>query len=315
MMQLSPIVMFCYNRPEHTIKVLEALSENELADESELFIYADGAKENASNEDIAKVNAVRNTIRSKKWTKEVTIIEHVSNKGLANSITEGITEVVNRFGKVIVLEDDIVPRKGFLKFMNESLDLYESDYNVMNISAYMFPYKMPKNTQHTFFLKVAAGWGWATWARAWKSYNPDVEFLMKSLKDKDLVSKFNIDNSHDYFSQLEANKNKKLYTWGIKWYASWFLAEGFNLFPSQSLIENIGFDSTGIHCGSNNSFQSTTTEYILQVRQEVIENKKIRKEIVKFYNRIKTPNRKWWILAVKKIPFITNLYRKYFQSN
>lgn len=315
MKQYAPIVLFCYNRPEHTSIVLEALSANDLAGESRLFIFSDAPKTEASDQDREKVLAVRKIIRAKKWTSEVNIIEQVTNKGLADSITDGISEVVSKYGKVIVLEDDIVPQKGFLKYMNEALEMYESDDSVMNISAYIYPYNRPENTPDTFFLKIAGGWGWATWKRAWNQYNPDAEVLINSLEEKKLVSGLNIENSHDFFSQLLANKNKSLYTWGVKWYASWFLAGGFNLFPKESIVKNIGFDGTGIHSGSSTSFQTICTDYINVERQVIIEEKNVRNEIIKFFTSIKKPKQRWWISTIKKIPFATMLYRKFIQRN
>ena len=155
---LAPIVLFVYNRPWHTEQTLNALMQNELADQSVLYIYADGPKENATEEQLKKIEEVRHVIRTKKWCKEVHIIESEKNKGLADSIINGVTEIVNKYGKVIVLEDDIVTSKGFLKYMNEALELYKEEDKVYHISGYMFPVK--GNCLKPFFIdRLHAGDG------------------------------------------------------------------------------------------------------------------------------------------------------------
>ena len=163
---LAPIVLFVYNRPWHTEQTLEALSANKEVQESILYIYADGPKENTTSEELEKIAQVRKVLRNKQWCKEVKIIESVNNKGLADSIIEGVTTVVNNHGKVIVLEDDIVVSTGFLKYMNDALNLYENEEKVMHISGYMFPVK--ERLPETFFYKQASCWGWATWANRWE---------------------------------------------------------------------------------------------------------------------------------------------------
>jgi len=136
---LAPIVLFVYKRPWHTEQTLRALMANDLADESILYVYSDSPKHLACDDDIAGVEEVRRIARSENWCKEVHVIEAPHNKGLVMSFVDGVTEVVNRHGKVIVLEDDQVTSKGFLKFMNEALELYKADEKVMHVSGYMYP--------------------------------------------------------------------------------------------------------------------------------------------------------------------------------
>lgn len=136
---MAPVVLFVYNRPMHTEQTLEALHQNELADESILYIYADGPKGNLTKDAIEKIIRTRRVIRKKKWCKEVHIIESTHNKGLADSIISGVTDTVNRYGKAIVLEDDVVTSKGFLRYMNDALVMYEHDAGAMHISGFI-PY-------------------------------------------------------------------------------------------------------------------------------------------------------------------------------
>lgn len=251
-MQLAPIVLFVYNRPWHTRQTLEALAVNKLADQSELFVFADGPKLNASPEDIARIIKVRGIIKEKQWCKSIKIIESEINKGLADSIISGVTRIVNEYGKIIVLEDDIVTSPGFLKYMNDALNLYSSEVKVMHVSGYMFPVK--KKLPQTFFYNSTSCWGWGTWARAWKYFDKDAKKLSGLIYNKGLIKKFNIQNSYPFYSHLEDNVSGKLNTWAIKWYASVFLESGFALHPYPSLTNNIGHDSSGVHCSNNNKY-------------------------------------------------------------
>ncbi|RIW11798.1 hypothetical protein D0X99_20205 [Algoriphagus lacus] len=181
---LSPVVLFVYNRPFHTLKTLEALEKNYLADQSILFIYSDGYPDNSDDNLVSNVEQVRDIIRRKKWCKEVIIFESNFNKGLANSIISGVTFVIKKFGKIIVLEDDLIVSRNFLTFMNFSLDFYQSNYQVMQISGFSFPSPKIDKLNGCFFLPITSTWGWATWFRVWNNIdfdNPNNQNLYYSI--------------------------------------------------------------------------------------------------------------------------------------
>ncbi len=159
-MNLSPIALFVYNRLEETQKTIEYLTKNELAEKSKLFIFSDGFKD---EKDKLKVNEVRNYLRTIRGFEEIKIIEKEKNYGLANSIIKGVTGVVNEYGKVIVLEDDLLTSPYFLKFMNDALYLYERENRVGAICGYV--YSMKEQLPETFFLRFFNSWGWATWKK------------------------------------------------------------------------------------------------------------------------------------------------------
>ncbi len=188
--------------------------------------------------------------------KEIHISERTRNWGLADSIINGVTEVINKHGKVIVLEDDIITSKGFLKYMNAALDLYEYEDNVMHISGYMFQtsVKLPE----TFFYDVTNCWGWATWKRAWRLLNSNTIELLSTLEGNGILKSF--DKGRGFISQLKDNIDGKINTWAIKWNASVFIHNGLSLHPGKSLVRNIGHDSSGEHC---------STDYEL-LKQEII---------------------------------------------
>jgi FkbM family methyltransferase len=288
---LAPIVLFVYNRPWHTEQTLDALKQNELADQSILYIFADGPKEDAKAEDIKKIQEVRQLLRREQWCREVHIIESYKNKGLADSIVFGVTDIVNKYGKIIVLEDDIVTSQGFLRYMNDALDFYKNEEKVFHISGYMFPVR--KKLPTTFFYNTASCWGWGTWVRAWNHFNGDTNFLISSLDQKDLKSKFNLENSYDFYSQLEANKNKSLKTWAVKWYASFFLQNGYALHPYPSLTKNIGHDGNGENCVLSNHFNWETLASSITIKTiPITELEIVRRGMSDFYSEINNPTQK-----------------------
>lgn len=285
---LAPIILFVYNRPWHTEQTLNALSQNELADESVLYIYSDGQKENAKQEDLEKIQRVREMIRTKKWCKEVHIIESEENKGLADSIIDGVTEIVNKHGKIIVLEDDIVTSRGFLKYMNDALNLYENEERVMHISGYMFPVKA--RLPETFFYNATSSWGWATWKMSWNYLDTNTKYLYNTLKERNLFEKFDYKNRYGFLRQLSDNIDNKLSTWAIKWHTSVFLKNGLSLHPHQSLVNNIGHDSSGNNCGVSDRFSWPLLCNNIKVKLIILrENERARKAMILFNSPDKQP--------------------------
>lgn len=254
-LDLAPIVLFVYNRPDHTRQTVEALQKNELAIDSELFIYSDAAKnENAEQ----KVNEVRQYIKDINGFKRVTIIEREKNWGLANSIIDGVTKIVNEYGKIIVLEDDLVTSPYFLKFMNEALEFYKDEEKVFGITGYAYPIN-DTDLPSTFFMKDEGCWSWATWSRAWKYFEKDTDKLIETFNKK-MIKEFNFDNSTDFWSQVILNKRGRINTWAIYWYATIFLNNRLFLHPKESFSTNIGHDGSGIHCGNDCTFNVQLTK-------------------------------------------------------
>jgi acetyltransferase-like isoleucine patch superfamily enzyme len=284
---LAPVVLFVYNRPSHTEQTLEALLENDLANQSLLYIYADGPK-NFLPETVHKINEVRQIIRKKKWCREVVIFESDFNKGLADSIVNGVTEIINKYGKIIVLEDDIITSRGFLKYMNDALTCFENEEAVMHISGYMYPHTI-KAEREIVFLRVLSCWGWATWQRAWKNYSNNLDEFLSKLKTREEINRFNIRGNATFFDQLKANHTGRMYTWAVRWYASWFFKNGYSVFPTTSLVQNIGHDGSGVHCTSSNLYDSgRLAESISVSRQPITENDLFLNLINAFYKNEKS---------------------------
>lgn len=297
-MTLAPIVLFVYNRPWHTRQTLESLRLNFLASQSNLFIYADGPKANESKDHLENIIKVRETLREKNWCKNVTIIESKFNKGLAASIIDGVTEVLSKFDRIIVLEDDIVTSQGFLNYMNTALDIYENYHKVMHISAFMYPTKM--ELPETFFCTAPIPWGWGTWRRSWKSFINDEKYLYDYFEKHNKWMDFNVFGGSLLKDQLIQNINGQIKTWFIKWHASIFMCDGLTLMPNRSLVKNIGFDNSGIHCGYSLAFN---TDYINEINvsiQKLCISRKAEQIIRNFYNT-KTKSLKGCLINVLKL--------------
>jgi len=247
---LAPIVLFVYNRLWHTRQTVEALQRNELARESELFIYSDAPKHEEAKE---KVKEVRDYIKNIDGFKKVTIIKREKNWGLANSVIDGVTKIVNEYGKIIVLEDDLVTSTNFLVYMNEALDFYIEDKKIWSISAYNLPIDIPKNYQKDVYLNYrASSWGWATWKDRWKKNDWEVQDYKKFVKNKILQKQFNR-GGNDMTEMLINQMEGKIDSWAIRWGYSQFKDKSYCIYPTITKVQNIGMDGSGVHCGENNN--------------------------------------------------------------
>jgi hypothetical protein len=250
-MNLAPVTLFVFNRPLHTRQTVEALLRNELASESDLIVFSDAPKSEAQTE---AVREVRNYIYKIEGFKSVTIIERETNFGLARSIIEGVTSVVNEYGRIIVLEDDLIVTPHFLDFMNRALNKYEREAQVMQVSGYMFPVKL-NIEDDALFLPFTTSWGWASWKRAWKLFDSDAKGYAQIKSDLALRRRFNLDGAYDYFAMLEAQLCGEINSWAIRWYLSVFMHKGLILYPPQTYVINAGFDGSGTHCGKHRIVQ------------------------------------------------------------
>ena len=218
---------------------------NELAKDSDLIIFSDAPKDGQASLAVKEVRAFISTI---KGFKKITIIEREVNFGLVRSIKEGVTEIVNESGKIIVMEDDLVTHPQFLEFMNKGLEMYKLNKNIFSISGYSH-FKSKKvtqsNTNDTYFLKLTSTWSWATWSDRWEFYNDDTTDSSILKTNSDLVKQFNYDNSYPFYKMLKNRNDGKVKSWGIVWYWNVFKQNGLTLYPTETLIDQIGFDGTG----------------------------------------------------------------------
>jgi len=283
---IAPIVLFVYNRPMHTHQTVEALKQNLLSKQSKLIIFSDAPGTEAQDE---KVKEVRRYIRQITGFKSVKIVERKTNFGLARSVIEGVSKVIQEYGRVIVLEDDLQVSPYFLDFMNSALDVYENESKVMHISGYMFPIG-DLDLPETFFLRGASCWGWATWARAWEMFESDTKNLLDAIRAKKLEYEFDMQGTVGYTNMLEHQLNGDVDSWAVRWYASVFLNEGNCLHPAQSLVNNIGHDGTGVHCGTNTMYEvEISSVRPIVKKQDIKESFEGLKALKRFYSSFKPP--------------------------
>ena len=241
----APICLFVYRRPEHFVRTIEYLALNELASPSPIFIFSDGPK---SPEAVPAVEEVRRLARSVRGFSTVTVIEREKNFGLSRSIIAGVTDIITRYGKVIVLEDDMITSRYFLQYMNDALDLYQNDERVISAHGYLLP--VTEKTSETFFLRGADCWGWATWKHGWDLFEMDGRTLYDRVIAAGREREFDYNGSYGYLRMLWDQIRGKNDSWAIRWYASAFLRDKLTLHPGISLVQNIGNDASGTHCGA-----------------------------------------------------------------
>jgi GT2 family glycosyltransferase len=298
-MQLAPIVLFVYNRPEHTRKTIEALKRNPLAAQSELMIFSDGPKR---ENDWRKVREVREFLTGVSGFQRISVRESEVNRGLANSIIEGVTSVINEYGRVIVLEDDILTSPYFLTYMNDALEFYAHEEQVMHVSGYMYPVD-PQGLGEAFFCPIPSPWGWGTWKRAWRFFKKDVEETRRTFS-KAKIYQFNLNGVHNFWEQVQHNWQGKADTWAIFWHLTIFTEKGLCLTPSHSMTQNIGHDGTGVHCLQSREAEAYMTNLsqkaVTNFPDEIVESSLALSRIKDFFPRVHISRFKRLILVLQK---------------
>ncbi|MBZ6527596.1 sugar transferase [Aerococcaceae bacterium DSM 111021] len=257
---LAPVVLFVYNRPEHTKKTIEALSKNTLAKETVLYIFSDGKKEEDNSDNVEKTRAYIKSGKDLSVFKKVIISESQTNKGLAKSIIIGVTQVLNEYQKAIVMEDDLISHPKFLSFMNAALNEYERSDDIWSISGYTIPIKIPEDYQKDIFITPrGSSWGWGTWKNEWDLVDWQVKDYAEFKHDRAKRHKFNR-GGRDLTYLLDDQMNGKVDSWAIRWYYAQFVHNKYTIYPVNSFIKNIGLDGTGTHSGKNRKYRVEFSE-------------------------------------------------------
>jgi len=242
-MTYAPIALFIFNRPDHTRQTIESLKKCPEYGDSPLYIFCDGPRSSAEQ---LIVRQARNAARYLVENKAI-FVESDVNKGLANSIIEGVGYLCGKYGRVIVVEDDLIVSQAFLTYLNAALEKYADYEKVMQISAHMFPVQKFSTKLDAFFLPFTTSWGWATWQRSWKQFDSEVIDWQSLKTDPQVRKRFNLDGTYDYYSMLKNQMAGKIDSWAIRWYWFVFKCDGVVLFPPRSYVNNIGFDGSGTH--------------------------------------------------------------------
>jgi hypothetical protein len=286
MIQLAPIALFTYNRPVHTRQTIDSLLKNEYASGSDLIIFSDAPKNDADGDGVRQTRAY---LRGITGFRSINLIERAENMGLAANIIDGVTQVVNEYGRIIVLEDDLLTSSFFLKYMNEALTMYEDVDEVISVHGYVYPIKrqLPEN----FFLIHTDSLGWGTWKDKWVYFNPNGEELLRQLTQKRLLRQFNFDESYDFAKMLRRQIKGENNSWAIRWYASAFLENKLSLFPGRSLVFHNGGDNTGTNCVYESWLDVDLSESPINLRPQLplIESIEARHAYVDFFRSLRIP--------------------------
>lgn len=324
-MHLAPIILFVYNRPEHTRRTVEALLGNELASESILYIYCDGPKTDASQDTLQAIQEVRNYAHSITGFKEVIVKEQKVNKGLDPSEIDAITEVINIHGTMISVEDDLITNRYFLRFMNEALVFYYNDKRVYAIGGYTDAISFPDNYPHNIFASYRAeSCGWATWSNRWnKTEWDETKYHIIQHPTRNQIRRFNRAGD-DYYQMLLDKLQGRTDAWDIRWGHTIYLNEGIVVRPTKSLLYNIGFDGTGVHSGMVSQSQVLaktaslydSKEYDLNLIPNIKVDKAVQKSLMDYFRIPMTP---WRIRAKRYIKhrikaFILNIRNQIYHS-
>jgi len=251
------------------------LQRNELAKESELYIYSDAPRNEG---DIESVEKVRGYIRTIRGFRNILIVERNENYGLYKSIIDGVTEILMKYEKIIVLEDDLETHHQFLDYMNCALKEYNNNKRVFSITGYSYTTDIEDgNVDETFFLKLTNSWSWATWRDRWTLLDKCALGWEELKRDSKLRKQFDYNNAYPYTKILEAQMKREVNTWDILWYWTVFRLDGLTLYPRRSLVRNIGFDGSGVHCtNSGNDKLLSFDRYNFKMPEDVLEKIEIR---------------------------------------
>lgn len=244
---LSPIIIFVYNRADHFQQTFEALSRCQEAKDSDLFIFSDGAKNERAVPQVHEVRKAVHAIENTPLFKSVTIYEAPENRGLASSIIAGVTEVISRYGRVVVVEDDCLASPYFLSFMNRALDAFEKNSQLGSISGYAPQIDFPDNyISDTFLAWRSCSMSWATWADRWQDIDWNLKNISDFYRNPELLKRLNA-NGNDRFIRLYRQTKGNGSSWSVRFGAHLVKNGYYTLYPRYSYIQNIGCDATGVH--------------------------------------------------------------------
>jgi hypothetical protein len=301
-MKLAPLCLFVYSRPNETLKTLEALASNYLAEQTELHIFSDAANSKSTEYD---VSCVREIIRNTEGFKSIHIYESTTNKGLAKSIIDGVSYILESNESVIVVEDDLISSRNFLDFMNQGLNHYFEDSNCMSICGFTYNYPSIKNMKSDMYISVrSSSWGWATWRDRWMSVDWSKEFVCKSVNNKNVMNKLKLGGS-DMPSMLRRQYKGRIDSWAIRWCLHQSIYNKYSVFPVKSKIINIGFGSKAtntkyIHNESLVFDEGVKRKFILE--NEPMYNECILKENMRMYSLYYRILNKMKRFIINKIP-------------
>lgn len=307
-MNYYPIVLFCYNRPLHLQHCLDSLKQSTLLKKSDLFIFCDGPKNIFDKRKTDQVKKIANTFTGSKSLK---VFQNKANQGLANSVIHGVSQLLDKFPAVIVLEDDLLLHPQFLSFMNQSLKTYQTDSRIFSVTGYTLPkwrFSIPKGYPHQIYLAPrVSSWGWGTWRDRWKSveWQLDREDLNKQCHGNSIATEMLKSGGEDLIMILELYLKKKVDSWAIRFNWAQAIQNKVSLHPVSTLVLNQGMDGSGIHARLHWLHRDSFT-YPLNEIPPTPAKIEIDQEVLAQFKEAYRPRFFW-----KIIDFVEQIFRKY----
>lgn len=283
-MGLAPIVMFVYNRADHFIQTFEALNKCPEAAQSDLYIFSDGAKSEKDKDRVVEVRETLKSVKKNNGFKNVYIVESPQNRGLAASVIAGVSEVIEKYGKAIVLEDDCITSPYFLKYMNRCLDYYEKDEQIGSIAGFTPELKFLDTFQDDVFMAYrSCSCGWATWKKRWEHVDWDLKDMKDFYNNPELIKKLN-SNGSDRFIRLYRQTKGNGSSWSVRFGAHLVKNNQLTVYPRYSYIQNIGCDESGVHSKSEDAIKMRV-DLSKAIENPVLCEPKINSEIQKLMKK------------------------------
>jgi len=310
---LAPIIIFFYNRLDHSVQTIEALKQNELAKDSIVYVFCDGPKVNATEEQVRKIREVQVFADSITGFKQVVVEKAEKNRGLANSVIYGVTKIIKEYSKAIIVEDDIITHPYFLRFMNEALCFYAHDTRIYTIGAFTENIGIPADYPHdVFVVPRVESWGWATWADRWLTARWDINTYPALVsQDKGDIATL-CQGGDDFWPMLQNQYQGKVDSWAVRWQYSMVKAGKLCLRPRYTIVKNIGLDGTGVNCGACDTGEAASTpyynkgEYDITLVKDIQEDKVISNNLRNYFAPPARPSflerkKKQWLHIIDKI--------------
>ena len=283
-MSLAPIIIFVYNRADHFIQTYNALAACKEAKESELYIFSDGAKNEAGKEKVNEVRAAVAAIKDSGDFKAVTVTESPVNRGLAASVIAGVTEVMGKHGKAIVVEDDCKVSPLFLSYINGALDYYENNKKIGSIAGYTPMIDLPDYYKNDIFAAYrSCSCTWATWADRWQNIDWELKDIGDFYRAPKLIRKLN-SNGSDRFIRLYRQTKGNGSSWSVRFGAHLVKNDLLTVYPRYSYITNIGCDESGVHSKADDA-EKMRVDLSKAIANPVFTEVEIDKKIQKIFKK------------------------------
>lgn len=280
----APVVLFVYNRADHAKNTLEYLSKNSLASESELFIFSDGPKNEKSASQVRAVRDFLDEFEKSNPFKKITVIKSEKNKGLANSIISGVTKIINEFGRVIVVEDDVITSDDFLDYMNRGLEFYENNKKVFSLGGFSCPLSFPADYKYDVFaMERTSSYAWASWKDRWNLIDWQIKDYNRFKYNISKRKAFNACGD-DRSSLLDSQMLGEIDSWAIRFEYNMVNNKMYSILPRYSRAMNTGHDGSGTH-GTTTKFSTRIEKLDKQIEfSDVVPDPRIIKEYRKRFD-------------------------------